>query len=911
MKKLLTLALCICMLCHAKSQTLPAGFSTTAIGSGWTQPVGAVFSKDGQKLFVWEKEGRVYVCNRNGSGNYIKQATPVINLREEVGGWRDHGLLGFALDPEFASNGRIYLLYVVDRHHLMNFGTGSYNPATDQYFAATIGRITRYQTAMSGSDLVANPASRTVLLGETPSTGVPILYESHSVGGLAFTADGMLLASTGDGASYSTSDGGNVAHTYYTQALLDGIIRPEENVGSFRSQLLNSHNGKLLRLDPETGNGVGSNPFFDPAEPRAPKSRVWAMGFRNPFRIAVKPGSGSTNPTTGDIGEIYVGDVGWNLWEELNVITAPGMNCGWPLFEGHTTLNSYYSMTTVNRDAPNPLYNGTTCTQQYFTFKSLLKQATADQIKTVFNPCDNTQSIGDHNRNFHRRPSIDYRHGSADSRVPTFTGNNATVATIGTPASNVTGTPFSGNCVVAGTWYTGTAYPATYQNSFFMADLGGQWLKRVSLDFTDVVTRVDNFGSGFSNLVCVTQNPLDGTLVTVEIGGTGVKRINFGGNIPPVPVPVSDIAYGPAALQVNFSGASSFDQDGTVTGYSWDFGDGNTSTEAAPTHTFNAPAGVPTKFVVKLTVTDNAGASATDSIIISANNTPPLVQITSPIDDSYYQIGTDTMYACTANVSDAEFANGQLTYAWQTFLRHNNHEHAEQIDPLPATSTRISRIGCNGDTYHWFFRLTVTDPAGLVTSDSASIYPECGTTLPLLLHRFSVTQESGVNMVRWETELESNMEYFEVERSEDGVNFYRLNQQAASNNAAGREYSYADASFPAGTLFYRLKMIERGSIIRYSVVIKVSSGRIRGLIKVSPNPVHGNFSLTYFATKRGNVHIRIYDAQGKQIAVLNEFAEKGNNIIYVQDRPEWGNGLYYIQLRQDDDLQQAKFLKVR
>ena len=89
------------------------------------------------------------------------------------------------------------------------------------------------------------------------------MYESHGVGGLVFASDGTLLISCGDGASYNIEDGGSISHTYYNQALIDGIIRPEENVGAFRSQMLNSHNGKLLRINPENGDGVSSNPFFD------------------------------------------------------------------------------------------------------------------------------------------------------------------------------------------------------------------------------------------------------------------------------------------------------------------------------------------------------------------------------------------------------------------------------------------------------------------------------------------------------------------------------------------------------------------------------------------------------------------------------------------------------------------------
>src|SRR5690606_37774379 len=149
---------------------------------------------------------------------------------------------------------------------------------------------------------------------------------------------------SGDGASYTDPDRGNLSYTYYTQALADGIITPAENVGAFRSQLLNSHSGKLLRINPENGVGFSSKPFYDPADPISAKSRVWVLGFRNPFRVSVKPGTGSTNPSTGDIGEIFVGDVGWSTWEELNVVKAPGQNFGWPLYEGQTAESSYTAM---------------------------------------------------------------------------------------------------------------------------------------------------------------------------------------------------------------------------------------------------------------------------------------------------------------------------------------------------------------------------------------------------------------------------------------------------------------------------------------------------------------------------------------------------------------------------------------
>ena len=307
----------------------------------------------------------------------------------------------------------------------------------------------------------------------------------------------------------------------------------------------------------------------------------------------------------------------------------------------------------------------------------------------------------------------------------------ATNPTIGTAESGATGTPFRGNCSAGGAWYTGTngIFPPQYKNTFIAADYGGNWIRRLSMDFTDVVTRVDAFASGAGAVVCIAENPLDGTIATVDIGSNTVKKITYGGNQPPVAKLSSNIKFGTSPLSVNFTGNTSFDPTigGSIVSYAWNFGGGSpaTSTAQNPSNIVFTDAG-PKKFVVKLTVTDNGGATHTDSLIISVNNTPPVVNITSPIKNSTYIIGGDVVYPCTATVTDGQHSGSQLKYEWQTILRHNNHEHPEAIDNNVNTSTTISRIGCNGDTYYWMVKLTVTDAAGLATSDSSKIFPNCG-----------------------------------------------------------------------------------------------------------------------------------------------------------------------------------------
>ena len=100
---------------------------------------------------------------------------------------------------------------------------------------------------------------------------------------------------------------------------------------SMRAQDTTLPYGKVLHLTPD-GRGVPSNPFYAAGTPTSWRSRIYAYGFRNPFRLTLDPRSGMP----------YVGDVGWSTAEEINVL-EPGFNGGWPCYEGtgQTTYSSY------------------------------------------------------------------------------------------------------------------------------------------------------------------------------------------------------------------------------------------------------------------------------------------------------------------------------------------------------------------------------------------------------------------------------------------------------------------------------------------------------------------------------------------------------------------------------------------
>ncbi len=262
--------------------TVPPSFVQEIVASGFDAPTDMAFLPDGRML-VAEHAGLIKLTGPGGT------TTTFLDLRSKVNNYGERGLIGIAVDPQFQQNGFVYAYYVYE--HDASNPTG---PKT--------ARLSRFLTVGD----TANPASETVLLGTVPGDScasvtadcIPSDFRDHHGGTIRFAADDTIFLSTGDGAT---------VHGVTPNAL--------------RSQNLDSLAGKILHVD-RAGQGLPGNPFWT-GSTADNRSKVWAYGFRNPFRFALRPSSGIP----------YVGDVGWDTTEEIDVARA-GANFGWPCFEG-------------------------------------------------------------------------------------------------------------------------------------------------------------------------------------------------------------------------------------------------------------------------------------------------------------------------------------------------------------------------------------------------------------------------------------------------------------------------------------------------------------------------------------------------------------------------------------------------
>ena len=276
----------------APAAAVPSGFTDEVVAGGLADPTGIAFLPDG-RILVALKDGVVRVI-KNGA----LLSTPFIDVSGRVNDYWDRGLLGIAAHPDFATNGYVYLSYTYE------------NDAAD-YSGTKTARVTRV-TAVGDS---ASPTSEVAILGTqvgrtckdfaAGADCIPSDWFGHTIGGLAFGPDGTLYVSTGEAANWN-------------------IV----NDDALRAQDLDSLAGKILRVT-SAGAGLSSNPHWT-GQASANRSKVWASGFRNPFRFSLRPGT--TTP--------YVGDVGWGAWEEVNV-AASGANHGWPCYEGGARQGGY------------------------------------------------------------------------------------------------------------------------------------------------------------------------------------------------------------------------------------------------------------------------------------------------------------------------------------------------------------------------------------------------------------------------------------------------------------------------------------------------------------------------------------------------------------------------------------------
>ena len=243
------------------------------VAGGFDSPTQITSARDGtNRLFVVEQRGVIKAIAPGGA------VSTFMDIRSKVEDGGERGLLGLAFDPNFVTNGRLFVYYTRNGGDIV---------------------VSRFITNASHTDVIESSARPLLLIEHSAHT-------NHNGGALAFGPNGYLYIGTGDGG---------------------GAGDPANNAQNKSRSL-----GKILRINV---NGSGHGPFDHYSVPRSNPfygstpglESIWAYGLRNPWRISFDRGTGI----------LFIADVGQGSWEEVNREKAGhpgGRNYGWDAMEG-------------------------------------------------------------------------------------------------------------------------------------------------------------------------------------------------------------------------------------------------------------------------------------------------------------------------------------------------------------------------------------------------------------------------------------------------------------------------------------------------------------------------------------------------------------------------------------------------
>lgn len=608
--------------------SLPAGFVDESIISGLLAPRAASFTPDGRILVL--ERGSAATNDQNTASVRVFKNGQLLSDRAlslDVCGDSERGLLGIALDPDFGANGFVYLYYT------RQAGQGAacaYNYHPDQ--TGLVGPRNRVSRFTMAGDII-DPASEIVLID-----GIVTSVGYHNAGDLHFGADGYLYISTGEGGISSLS------------ATNDNL------------------NGKILRILPGKGPGGGysttGNPFDAATGARlcgvdlvtfgnGTCREVYAYGLRNPFRFTVRPGT----------DELYVGDVGGGLWEEVNQLETGGGNYGWPEREGFCA-------------------NGALCSPPYTT-----PSAYSD-------------------------PLYAYPHVDA--------GANVDSAIIGGAfyTGTVVGQPYPAQ-------YAGNYFFADYVRGFIRRMVhdssSGAWSVPEPDFATGGSSIVGLIAGPDGNLyyLAAGSDQRDGEFRRIRYTGNENQAPFAKLNVTP--------GGGPIETVFTYSALGSFDPDQHIPlTYTWDFGDGSGIATSAltVTHVYTA-AGAKTVTLTVTDSGTPARISPTVHTTVFPGDEPPTATIkvqnlTEPGRQRYY-VGDTWRFESAAVSSDV------VTTSWKVDFHHSDHSHPFLPSPPPEQRTFITNYNESEPDVWYRVWLTVADTFGQETRVYSDVLPALAT----------------------------------------------------------------------------------------------------------------------------------------------------------------------------------------
>ncbi|MEU0213448.1 PQQ-dependent sugar dehydrogenase [Streptomyces canus] len=542
----------------------------------------------------------------------------------------EEGLQGVGVDPQFTTNRFIYLYYAPP----LNTPAGDAPETGTAADFAPYDGVNRLSRFVLKTDGTLDAASETKIIDIPATRGICC----HVGGDIDFDAAGNLYLSTGDDSNPFQSDGFTPIDERANRNPAFDAQRTAGNTNDLRGKILR------IKVNADGSYAISDGNLFAPGTDRT-RPEIYAMGFRNPFRFSVDkqtgivyvgdygPDAGAADPARGPAGQV-----------EFARVTGPG-NFGWPYCTGDNDAYVDYDFATGTSGA---------------SFD-----------------CAAPKNNSPHNTGLTDLPPaqaawIPYDNGS----VPEF----------GTGSESPMGGPVYHYDPALD---SPVKFPEAYDGDFFAGEFGRRWIKRITSDDNGTVQSINDIPWTGTQVMDMAFGP-DGALYVLDYGvswfggdeNSALYRIeNATDGHSPVAQAAADRTSGQAPLRVRFSSEGTSDQDGDALTYSWNFGDGATSTAPNPAHTYKKNG----TYTATLTAKDASGRTGSASVQIVVGNTAPKVTLELPQDGQLFSFGDAIPFK--VRVSDPEDGRSiDCTKVKVTFvLGHDSHGH-------PVTSAN----GCTG-----------------------------------------------------------------------------------------------------------------------------------------------------------------------------------------------------------------------
>ncbi len=496
----------------------------------------------------------------------------------------EEGLQGVGVDPDFENNRAIYLYYAPPLD----------TPAGDAPETGTAEDFKKFDGVNRLSRFVLNPNGTLDMASEKKVIDVAASRGTccHVGGDIDFDAEGNLYLSTGDDTNPFASDGYTPIDERADRNPAFDARRSSGNTNDLR--------GKILRIKvAEDGSyTVPEGNLFPPGTDKT-RPEIYAMGFRNPFRMSVDdktgtiyvgdygPDAGSADPNRGPAGQV-----------EFAKVTEPA-NFGWPFCTGANDAYVDYDFAT---------------------------KTSGEKFD-----CAAPKNTSRHNTGLVDLPPaqpawIPYDGGS----VPEFGSGSE---------SPMAGPVYRYDPELD----SSVKFPEEFDGDFFAGEFGRRWIKRIEQNADGTVAKINDFPWTGTQIMDMEFGP-DGALYVLDYGvswfqgdeNSALYRIeNAEDGFSPIAEVSADKTSGAAGLKVQFT-ASAKDADSPDLTYSWDFGDGTEGEGLNPTHKYKKVGTYTATFTAK----DPEGNTGNASVRIVVGNTEPKVQIEVPGNGTLLPMGS-------------------------------------------------------------------------------------------------------------------------------------------------------------------------------------------------------------------------------------------------------------------------------